>query len=411
MKVVVVGAGASGLIAAWRAAHLGASVTLLEKTPRIGTKILISGGGKCNIAHDGTVEQVLKAFRRNEALFLRPSFHRFFNKEILAILSAGGLTTYTRPNGRIFPVDKTAKDVVAILEHTVREAGVEIRLNCPVLGLVLKDAAITGVRLASGKLAADRVIVTVGGSSYPGSGTTGDGYPWMKEAGHTIEKIRGALAPIHLVKDDLRPDLSGVALRDVIFKAKQGGKEIARWREDLLFTHHGVSGPCALGISREIAENAGKGEVRLEVDCFPTIPNDTLNQQMQAFATKEPKSIWRAFIGDRVPARILEIILAECEIPYEAMAGATPKKNRNRLVETLKAWNVGTVRDIPIEKGEVVAGGVSLDEVDPQTMASKLVRNLYLAGEILDIAGPVGGYNLQAAYSTGYVAGESAARG
>ncbi|MGV3614393.1 MAG: NAD(P)/FAD-dependent oxidoreductase [Fimbriimonas sp.] len=446
LDVIVVGGGAAGIIAAWRAATLGAQVVVLEKTNRIGTKILVSGGGKCNVAHDGPLEEVLRAFRPNEARFIRPACYRFTNAQIVELMTSRGLRVYTRPDGRVFPVDQTAKDVVAILTDLLVEAGVDVRLESPVTGLIIEDGVVKGVRFrrvterarreesrpgASGyraatatnllrelgpasvavtdeefELRADRVIVCAGGSSYPNSGTTGDGFAWARSVGHTVQPIRAALAPIYL--DPVVEARSGIALRDVVLKARQG-KEIARWRGDLLFTHQGVSGPNALGISRIVDERIAQGDIGLEVDCRPDRPADAIAAEILAAAQAQPRRLVATLVETFLPERLVGDLLDTVGLARDLPLGRLEKKLRNRLAETLKAWPIGRVRHVPLEKGEVVAGGVSLDEVDPHTMRSKKVPGLFLCGEVLDVAGPVGGYNLQAAFATGYVAGESAA--
>lgn len=403
----MVGGGAAGIIAAWRAASLGAGVLLLEKTARLGTKILISGGGKCNITHDGELEGVLRAFRQNEARFIRPACYRFTNRQIVDMLTSRGLEVYTRPDGRIFPVDKTAKDVVAILQSYLVDAGVMIRLNAPVESIFASEWHITGVQVAGEKINCSQVVVSVGGSSYPNSGTTGDGWKWARDLGHSIVKVQAALAPIYLVEPHI--ERSGVSLRDCVLKSRLNGKEIARWRGDLLFTHHGVSGPNALGISRVVAENERTGEIRLEVDLAPDKSFEELSAEAMTFLRDHPRKTMASFVEQFVPNRLVDDMLVDAAIPASTIAAQLDKKARNRLVELLKAWPIGIVRIVPLEKGEVVAGGISLDEVDPQTMESRRAKGLYLCGEVLDIAGPVGGYNLQAAFATGYVAGETAA--
>lgn len=408
-QVVVVGGGAAGIIAAWRAASCGAKVTLLEKTPRLGTKILISGGGKCNITHDGPLEEVLRSFRPNEARFIRPACYRFTNQQIVDLLTSRGLEVYTRPDGRIFPVDRTAKDVVAILRSYLEEAGVEVRLESPVTGLSAEAGAITGVQLQGEIIASKRVVVSVGGSSYPNSGTTGDGWRWLKQVGHSIVKVRAALAPIYMEMEQQPAERAGVALRDCVLKARSGGKEIARWRGDLLFTHHGVSGPTVLGISRVVAEEE-RGEVTLEVDLSPDRGHEELAESFLELARAAPKKTVRSFLDPFLAQSLVDDLARDAAVELSTIVSQLDKKSRNRLVETLKAWKLGNVRHVPLEKGEVVAGGVALDEVDPQTMESRRVKGLFLCGEVLDIAGPVGGYNLQAAFAMGYVAGETAAQ-
>jgi predicted Rossmann fold flavoprotein len=407
-QVIVVGAGAAGIIAAWRAATLGARVLLLEKTPRLGTKILISGGGKCNITHDGDLRDVLRAFRKNEATFIRPACYRFTNKQIVEMLTGRGLRVYTRADGRIFPVDRTAKDVVAILESYLTEVGVEIGLNTPVTGLLSDGSRINGVCVQNADIKAQAVIVSVGGSSYPNSGTTGDGWKWARDLGHTIVKVQAALAPIYLA--EAHPDRSGVSLRDCVLKARLNGKEIARWRGDLLFTHQGVSGPTVLGISRVVAENERMGDILLEVDLVPDKTFEALSSKLQKHVSENPKKLLGSYAEQFAPNRLVDDLLMDASVDSSTPGPRVDKKSRNRLIEVLKAWKLGTVRIVPLEKGEVVAGGISLGEVDPQTMESKKVKGLFLCGEVLDIAGPVGGYNLQAAFATGYVAGETVAK-
>ena len=444
--VIVVGAGAGGIFAALSAAEQGAKVLLLEKTQRIGTKILISGGGKCNVAHDGPIESVLSAFRPNEARFLRPSVYQLPNHKIIELFTSGGLRVYTRPDGRVFPVDQTAKDVVAILRNALDEKGVDLRLNTPVTSVNTDKYGLSGVTTGTQTLIPNRsdsrtddrplfgakallaeaqaisdvaydkelsnafipcrnIIVSVGGSSYPNSGTTGDGWPWMRSLGHTVERIHAALAPIYLELDPFDPARSGVAIRDIVVKARLNGKELARWRNDLLFTHQGVSGPTVLGISRQVAENFSKGPISLEVDLNPDETHETLSAQMLEISQKHPKVLIETFLKEFLPDRLCPDLLSSSNIEPATPFGRLEKKARNRLIEHIKGWKLGTVRHVPLEKGEVVAGGVALAEVSPQTMESKIVPGLFLCGEILDIAGPVGGYNLQAAFSTGHVAG------
>lgn len=405
--VVVIGAGAGGIMAAWRAASLGAKTVLLEKTPRIGTKILISGGGKCNITHDGPLENVLKAFRPNEARFIRPACYRLTNQQIVEMLTSRGLRVYTRPDGRIFPVDQTAKDVVAILRTYLDEAKVDVRLETRVLDVIRDENGVTGVNTESGTVACRHVVLAVGGSSYPNSGTTGDGWPWATRLGHSLVPIRAALAPIVMAGQGER---AGIALRDIVLKSRTGGKELTRWRGDLLFTHRGLSGPTVLGISRMVSEALELGPVTIEVDLAPNETFEELSSRLKAWLGDHPKKLARGFLDQIVPQRLEDPLLEEAGISPTVIAAQLPQKQRNRLVEVLKGWRLGDVDEVWLDKGEVVAGGVSLDEVDPQTMRSLKCPGLYLCGEVLDIAGPVGGYNLQAAFATGHLAGETASK-
>ena len=405
--VLVVGAGAAGIIAAWRAASIGARTILVEKTNRLGTKILISGGGKCNITHDGPLEDVLRAFRPNEARFIRPACYRFTNRQIVEMLTDRGLEVYTREDGRIFPVHQTAKDVVAILRSYLHDIGVDIRFDTAVNGLIVRNGKVDGIHTSMGDLRAPTVIVATGGSSYPNSGTTGDGWVWARSVGHTITKVRAALAPIYMENAD--PERSGVALRDVLLKARAGTKEIARWRGDLLFTHRGISGPTALGISRIVTEHLESGAVSLEVDLAPDRSFEGLSEVVKAWCADNPKKQDASLVEQFVPKSLVKEVIEATQEKLDQTVPNFGQRGKNRLVEVLKGWPLGMVRTVPLEKGECVAGGISLDEVDPKSMKSKRIEGLFLCGEVLDVAGPVGGYNLQSAFATGFVAGDSAA--
>ncbi len=416
----MVGAGAAGIIAAWKAASAGANVTLLEKKERIGFKILISGGGKCNITHDGDIPKLLGCFRRNEADFLRPSFHAFTNADIRRLIESKGVELTVREDGRVFPLSSTAKGVTAALESLLSDAGVELRTLAVVSELQRseRDGWILSVSPPKGadpsgnssfRIHSDAVILCTGGLSYPGTGSTGDGWKWLAEMGHAIVKPRAALAPIFL---DIVPPSgwAGIALRKVVLKARQNSKEIARSRGDMLFTHRGVSGPAVLDISRVVAEMRHFGPIELFADLAPDSGYEKLKELTMDWIRQHTKRSLNDYVVNYAPMRVAEDILEKSGITEKCGAQIT-REQRNRLIETIKGYRIGSVQHVPMEKGEVTAGGVDLGEVNPRTMESRLIRGLYLCGEILDIAGPVGGYNLQAAFSTGYVAGMSAASG
>lgn len=324
------------------------------------------------------------------------------------MLTSRGLRVYTRPDGRVFPVDQTAKDVVAILESYLRDANVKVRLNTPVRTILTREGAISGVKLPDLTIDTRAVILATGGSSYPKTGTTGDGWPWARKLGHTIVPIIAALAPIELVREGMDPR-AGVALRDIVLVARAGGKKIATWRDDLLFTHRGVSGPTVLGISREVAEHASD-VVTLEIDLAPDLKLDTIQAEFLTAKDKDPRQAAARLLENRVPKRLVADVLAASGIdPTQSLQTCT-NRHLNKLGMIVKGWPLGTVKQVVLDKGEVVAGGVALHEVDQETMRSSCCRGLYLCGEVLDIAGPVGGYNLQAAFATGYVAGQTAAQ-
>jgi predicted flavoprotein YhiN len=428
--VVVVGAGAGGIL-------------LLEKTPRIGTKILISGGGKCNVAHAGPLEDVIRAFPAAEARFLRPSCYRLTNEQIMEMVKAKGIELYARPDNRVFPASATAKDVVAALTSYLQETAVQVCLEAPVSNIEpiergfsltisspnarldtpeatsafgAKNLLREAIRLRSAYgtawggppvLNTRTVVLSTGGSSYPNSGTTGDGWRWLRAMGHSITPIKSALAPIYLEKPFAGK--SGVSVQNVRLRARTNGKAFAEAQGDLLITHQGISGPATLSISKAVAAHAGP--VAIEADPLPGYTPEELNDLCVAWTATNPRSTLRRFVEQLIhPEAMVDQVMDWAEIDRSTTASNLGRKQRAKLLSTLKAWPLGLVRAVPLEKGEVVAGGVSLQEVDPQTMASRLHSGLFLCGELLDVAGPVGGYNLQAAFATGYVAGESAAK-
>lgn len=335
--VVVVGAGAAGIFASMAAASSGAKVLLLEKTPRIGTKILISGGGKCNIAHDGNLGDVIRRFPPAEAQFLRPSCYRMTNRQIMDFFRDRGLELYTRPDGRVFPTEGTAKDVVAILTDELLASGVQVTLNTAVSELVVSEARILGVKVESATpktmakprqsaqfgarallqevlsepaelaeswsgeslIGCEMVVVTCGGSSYPNSGTTGDGWKWARAIGHSVEKPRAALAPIYLKSP--WASLTGVSLEGCILAARADGKRIAHDTGDLLFTHLGVSGPAALEISRSVALAIEVHPVILEIDLRPEAAFQEILEEINTLIGGGPRRTLTWLLSKLVP--------------------------------------------------------------------------------------------------------------
>ena len=408
-KVLVIGAGAAGLIAAWRAASLGAHVLLLERNSKPAIKILISGGGKCYVTHDGPMDEMGKAFQKHEGRFLKYAFHSFSNDDIRSMLSESGVPTFVRPDGRVFPVSLRAGDVVGALADLVRRNGGEIRLNTRVTGILASDGGACGVTVEGGEIASRHVILTTGGASYRKTGTTGDGISWGAGLSHTIVPVRPALAPIR-VHPPLPAEWRGIAIRGGRLSLHAGPGRIDSCPGDILFTHEGISGPAALGLSRSAAVALEEGDAALRLDFFPGKEfadiDVELNRLILAGRGKQIGSI----VCGMLPDRIVPYLLGRVQVPADTRGYVLTREARRRIVGLLKSWEIGRVGGIDVDRGEVTAGGISLDEIVPQTMASRRVMGLYAAGEVLDIAGPIGGYNLQAAFSTGFVAGTSAAR-
>jgi predicted Rossmann fold flavoprotein len=407
--VVVIGGGAAGILAAWKAATSHAPVLLLERNARLGIKILISGGGKCNVTHAGTMVELGEAFQPNERRFLKPSFFRFGNTDLLRILHDAGVPAAARDDGRVFPEHGTARDVVIALEQLCQTSGVEIRTGIRVQNIATRGSSFKINVSGNRPTPARAVVIATGGVSYPRTGTTGDGIRWAAELGHTIVPIRPALAPIRIHP---MPDRSwqGVALRAGRLISLTGGRTLASWEGDVLFTHEGLSGPAALELSRPVAVAAEHTAVTMIYDFFPKYDFGTLDAALTNLIRDHGSKMIGNLMEAWLPNRLVPSLLQSVAIDPELRSHSLPRESRRSLIHLLKSWQLGKVVNVPLERGEVTAGGVALNEVDPHTMQSRKVPGLFLCGEVLDIAGPVGGYNLQAAFSTGFVAGEESAR-
>jgi hypothetical protein len=408
-RILVIGAGGAGLIAAWKAASMGVPVLLLERNSKPALKILISGGGKCNVTHDGSMDEMGNAFLRREERFLKFAFHSFTNDDIRRMLSESGVPTFVRPDGRVFPKSLRGGDVVNALVDRVRSAGAEIRLNARVTGILSENGAVAGVTTEGEKIASRHIILTTGGASYKKTGTTGDGVSWGAELNHTIIPLRPALAPLR-VHPPLPSEWRGIAVRGGRISLYSGGVQINARQGDMLFTHEGISGPAALGLSRSAAVAMEEADVMLHFDFFPAAGfpelDDRLHQLIIANRGKQIDSILCGILPDRIVPYLLGVV----QVPPETRGYVLTRDARRGIVGLLKSWKIGKVCGIDIDRGEVTAGGISLDEIVPRTMESRKVKGFFAAGEVLDIAGPIGGFNLQAAFSTGFVAGMSAGR-
>jgi len=433
--VIVIGAGAAGLLAAARSAELGGErgrrVLCIEKNRKAGVKILISGGTRCNLTHDCDRRGILEAFG-SAGPFLHSPLAALGPRELVAMFNEAGLPTYVEPDtGKIFPASDRALDVVRVLVEMVRRSGAELSLGEGVISIE-RDGEGFSVVTERRTLRAAKLLVAVGGRSYPGCGTTGDGYAWLERFGHTIRRPRPALVPLTSSEPWIR-DLSGIAIPDTLLRvmprdgvapsdtatssqtvsakrrrpgALPPGVLIER-RGALLFTHFGLSGPAALDVSRAVTGAASPQAVRLVADFLPQSTVAELDEQLRAAAAADGRKQMIALVPDTLPRRLVEALFSQAGLPIERRAAEFGNIDRRKLAEVLKGATLLVSGSRGFEKAEVTAGGVVLDEVDSRTMESKLVPNLYLAGEILDLDGYIGGYNFQAAFSTGYLAAES----
>lgn len=405
-KVTVVGGGAAGLVAAWRAASLGHAVQLLEANGRLGVKLRISGGGKCNITHDGPLRDLLAAFTREQARFLRPSLHAFDNAAVLALLRREGIETYTRDNGRVFPLDRpgSAGAVVAGFEALVRRAGVDVRTGARVTGLLGQGPRLEALLLEEERIGGDVFILATGGASYPETGTRGEALGWLKGLQVPVEPWFPALAPLPLQRP--RPDWEGVALRGGELRLNAGaeGRRVASFAGDVVFTKAGISGPAALELSQATERARREGAAWLTY-ASALEPPERVDAALQAEQRSNPRLLAATWLSRHLPERLADPLLRMQGLDRAQMLKDLPREGRKALIALATALPLGEPQAVPLARGEVAAGGVSLSAVDPRTMALRGWENLRVCGELLDVDGPVGGYNLQAAFSTGFAAG------
>ena len=408
-RVVVIGGGAAGLMAAGRAAELGAKVVLLEKTPRVGNKLRLTGSGRCNLAHESDIHDFLAHVPRNSA-FLRNSLARFFVQDLRALLSSQGVPTVAEPDGRVFPASNQADDVVTALLCHCLNRGMELRYESAVAEILYTEGTVCGVRLDSHQIVeGDSVILATGGCSYPQTGSTGDGYRLAGQLGHTVVPLKPGLVPL-VTAEEFIPHLQGVALGEVRATLYQEERKVADALGEMLFTHFGISGPAILHLSLVAAEALAARPSRLCVDLVPLWDEALLDQHFQQALARSGKSSYHVLLKGLMPHALSDVIAIRSGIPADQPVNQLTARQRRKLCQTCKCFDLTVIGTRPINEAMVTLGGVSVKEVNPKTMASRLVRGLYFAGEVIDVAGETGGYNLQIAFTTGHIAGESAAR-
>ena len=413
--VVVVGAGAAGLLAAVRAAEAGKRTILLEKNRKPGVKILMSGGTRCNLTHNTDRRGIIEAFGK-PGRFLHSALAALGPRELVELIEAEGVPTKIEETGKIFPVSNKATDVLDALLRRFRRSGALLALDDRLTTL---ETAAPGFRLYTSRdvISADRVIITSGGKSYPGCGTTGDGYAWAKAIGHSIVMPKPALTPV-TSSESWISSLKGITIPDVDVRITQSSPdgetaksiELDRRRGSFLFAHFGLSGPAPMDLSRAISGHSDPRSLQLVCDFLPAMTDEQLAQAIQQECSSGGKRELTNIVGRWLPNRLGETLIKVAGLRSDLRGAELSKSDRARLVAAMKHQSISVSGTLGFEKAEVTAGGVSLDEVDSRTMQSKLVPNLYFAGEVLDLDGPIGGYNFQAAFSTGWLAGQSAAR-
>jgi predicted Rossmann fold flavoprotein len=402
--VVVIGAGAAGLLAASRAAERGRRTLLLEKNRKPGIKILMSGGTRCNLTHATDNRGIVEAFGP-PGRFLHSALAALSVQQTIELFEAEGVPTKVEETGKVFPVSNKATDVLEALLHLVQRSGATLALSEPVLDLQRTEAgfAVTTVQRVIG---ASNVIVTCGGQSYPGSGTTGDGYGFAIKLGHSVSSPRPALVPVTVAVPWVA-ELRGITIPDVSVRIFESERVLVTRRGSLLFTHFGLSGPVVLDVSKAVSGHADPSSLILELDLLPEMKEPVFEEFLRTESLGSGKKQLVSLLAVHLPRRLCELLLTSAGLSVERKAAALSKSDRGKLVQQVKHLRLPVTGTLGFKKAEVTAGGIKLEEIDSCTMQSKLVPGLYIAGEVLDLDGPIGGYNFQAAFSTGWLAGSS----
>ena len=404
-QIIVVGAGPAGMMAAIRAAENGANVTLLEKMKKPGRKMMITGKGRCNITNAADVPEIIRNIHGNGA-FLNSSMRTFDNQDVMEFFRQQGVPVKVERGNRVFPVSDKAQDAVDAMVHRLHELGVKIELEMPVADILTQDGRVAGVRTKSGAhYKADAVILAVGGASYPGTGSTGDGYEMAKKLGHTIVPLRPSLVPLETEEEWVK-DLQGLSLRHVRVTLLANNEKVQEMFGEMMFTHFGVTGPIILSLSRKAAECLAAGKyVELEINLKPALTPEKLDARIQRDFDKYIRKSLKNGLIDLLPHKMIEPLLDYAFLDPDRPVNQVTAAERHRLVEVLQHLILIVTKTRPLSEAIVTAGGVSVREINPKTMESKLVPGLYFAGEVTDVDAYTGGYNLQAAFSMGNAAG------
>ena len=408
-NVIVIGAGAAGMMAAIIAAENGASVTILEKMPRVGKKLLITGKGRCNITNIADIKELIKNMHGNGS-FLYSSFHNFSNNDLIDFFENLGVKTKVERGGRVFPESDKAIDVVDALLRKMDSLEIRILKDVAVKNIIKEDNKVTAVVDKKGLVyQADKIIVATGGASYPATGSSGDGYVIAEKLGHTITPIKPSLVPLETEEDWVKI-AQGLSLKNVKASIIVDDKKVAEDFGEMLFTHYGVSGPIILSLSKIVAENLTENKiVELAINLKPALSFEKLHNRVQRDFEKFSKKQIKNALNELFPSKLIDIIIDLSYINPDKMINQITKEERLRLVEQIMDLRLTITKTRPVAEAIVTAGGVSIKEINPKTMESKIIEGLYFAGEIVDVDGYTGGYNLQAAFSMGYIAGKAVA--
>ena len=404
-RVIVIGGGAAGLMAAGFAAQNGAKVTVFEKMHRVGRKIMITGKGRCNLANECDVETFMQNVPVNNK-FLYSAIYNFTPYDIIDFFNSLGLQTKTERGNRVYPISEKAVDVVDTMRNFALDNGAKI-VNKEVKSLLIENGVLKGIK-ADTDYYADSVIVATGGASYPLTGSTGDGYKFAKSVGHTVIPIKPSLVPLES-DDKFCKDMQGLSLRNVALTVKnEDGKEIYKDFGEMLFTHFGISGPIVLSASCHM-QNFDSHSYTAYIDLKPALSEEQLDLRIQKdFKENINKAVSNSF-SKLLPKKMIPVVLKRWGVPFEKKCNSITKEERKNLVNLLKNFSVSISKPRPVSEAIITSGGVKVTEINPKTMESKLMPNLYFAGEVIDVDAYTGGFNLIIAWATGRLSGESAA--
>ena len=405
MKVIVVGGGAAGMMAAFWAAKEGDDVILLEQNEKLGKKLFITGKGRCNVTNACGIEELLDHVVTNKE-FLYSGFYSFSNEMVIELLEKLGCSMKIERGNRVFPLSDHSSDVIRALEQGLRQNGVEIRLNTKVKNILKDNGCAAGVRLAGGDtVKADKVIVATGGMSYPSTGSTGDGYRFARENGHHITELVPALVPLQTA-GDICSRLQGLSLRNIKAVLTADGKKVYDEFGEMLFTHFGVSGPVILSASSHLKQYRGK-KLELHIDWKPALSDEQLDHRILRDFQKVMNKEFKNSLDHLLPKKAIPVMIELSGIPGHKKVNEITKEERRRLLSLMKDFTLTVTGARGFKEAIITQGGIDVKEIDPGTMESKKIKGLYFAGEVLDLDAVTGGFNLQIAWSTGYLAGSN----
>lgn len=406
--VAVIGGGPAGMIAAGRAAEGGARVILLEKNPGLGKKLLITGGGRCNVTNAEFDTKALLAKYGEAGKYLASPFAAYSSREAIEFFETRGMPTKIENEKRAFPVSDKAQSVHDVLTGYMKEGGVTVHTKSPVNGFIREGSRIVSAKLKDGTLIDARsFILATGGKSRPETGSTGDGFTWLQELGHTVSSATAALVPIS-VHDAWVKRAAGVSLKDAKITLFQYEKKVKSVRGKVLITHEGLSGPAILNASREIGEFLQYGDLVIDLDLFPDLGYEKVNTRLQEIFKENATKMLRNSLKGFVQPALIPVVLQLAQIDAEKTCNAVSRDERVRLMKLVKHMPLSVKGLLGLDKAIITSGGVSLDEVDTRSMQSRLISNLYIVGDVLDVNRPSGGYSLQLCWTTGRIAGENA---